>query len=130
MRALLTAAVGAAPVEDDLPLAVGVSAPDRVEAAELFSVRSEHRSRAQAQRSRVEHGYSFGFPRERRFFAFEKRSPRIRYGFLSTDLAVTSEENRFIGQKGCECSVVPVSHRFGEGRFRGAQFILQFGYRG
>src|SRR5262249_57554065 len=66
-------------VEDNLPCAVSLAAPDRVERTHRPALRIADRSRTERQSTRIEHLDLCGFPREGRRWAAEEPLPPPPY---------------------------------------------------
>src|SRR5262249_34234461 len=116
---------GTAIVENDLPLAVGSTPPNRIEGSNAFAGRISNRTAGHRQRARIEDLDSFGFPGERRLWAFEEALPAG--GDLAPAAVHTAvrKEDCLGGKKGGEPRRVPIRQVFGERDFGLADLLLQ-----
>ena len=117
-------------VEHDAPAAVGLAAPDGIEAADLLALRVAHRAGAQRERAGVEYLDFVGLPGERRRRCGEEALPaRDHGGTTAQHLARTGEEHRVRGDEAPEGLEIAVRHALRELALGGGDRVARLAAR-
>src|SRR6476619_2096687 len=111
---MMCVALAAALVEDDLPAAVGLAAPDRAEGSHLLAFGIEYGAAAQGELARGQHLDHLRLPGEGRVWLLEEPAPAPKHGRFPSHHGGIAKENGLRRHVRAESPEVPLCHAGGK----------------